>query len=212
MIPAGRTAVDLDGLAEVYGRSVHQLKRQQPWEEPGHPPTLTTGTPSKGHPRLWDRDQVRAYVAGEPVPALPSEEDPADLLDARESAELLGITRVTWNTYAKKDREADSGKPTRLLPAADAVVCGTEHWKRSTIQAHRQLRQERASAPRGGRPRGSADAVPQREAAEVVAGLLAEAEANGEELSYAEIGRRTGLAYSTVLKHAARYREQQPPE
>lgn len=184
MIPAGRTAVDVAGLAEVYELSIHQLKRLKPWEHPKHPPTLTTGTPSRGHPRLWDLDQVRAHAAGQPIPPVPSTEDAADLLDVTEAAALLGISAGTWHAYAKQEREAaPDAERTMLVPPADAVVCGTEFWLRSTVLDHRQRRQERASAPRGGRPPGSTDAIPKGQVAGRISALLAEAEAEGETLS-----------------------------
>ena len=37
---------------------------------------------------LWDGEQIDAYTAGEPVPPLPAQDSPDDLLDRNEAANL----------------------------------------------------------------------------------------------------------------------------
>jgi DNA-binding transcriptional ArsR family regulator len=183
--------VDVVGIAALRGLSIHQARRRKPppWAEPGHPAPLTTGKPAPGRPQLWDRDQAAAYARGKPIPALPEPGHPDDLLDDAEAAKLAGLTPQTWARYRRAGR----------LPAINAEVCGAEHWTRRTVEQYKTDREQRAEAPRGGRPPGSTETLPRAEIEPRVQELLDSGETN-----VAEIARQLGVHYSTALGHVTR--------
>ncbi|MFJ3533811.1 hypothetical protein [Streptomyces sp. NPDC090132] len=101
--------------------------------------------------RLYDGEQIDAYLTGRPVPALPDTDTKLDddLLDRQECAAVRGVAPRTWDAYKTAPRIAE-----RLV-----VVAGVEHWPRSTA------RSTPAPAPRpataaGGRPARTGDQVP----------------------------------------------------
>ncbi|WNI20425.1 DNA-binding protein [Streptomyces sp. ITFR-16] len=49
---------------------------------------------------LYDLAQAEAYLAGRPIPELPADEHPDDLLTDKETAALLGISTATVRSYA----------------------------------------------------------------------------------------------------------------
>lgn len=212
MIPAGRTAIDQSGIAELHGLSIHQARRARPWAAPGHPAPLTRGKPRRGHPQLWDRDQAAAYAADPhgPIPDLPGTPHPDDLLDAAEAAELLGIATSTWTYYGLREQQRGQSGAAVLAPEPDAEVSGTPHWLRRTIEKHQRDRAHRANAPRGGRPAGARSGAPSGEIAARVAELLQQAAHDGETPSVAEVARRLGVHYTTALKHVQALRRNTP--
>lgn len=144
MIPAGRTAVDETGAAALCGISLDTLARRR--RSNGFPAPLN---PHARRRRLYDTAQVRAWDARQPIPALPAEAHPDDLLDAHEIAALLGIQSATWT------RNADRGH----RPAADRMICGVQHWLRSTVEAELARPRNPGGA---GKPKGATDRRPRR--------------------------------------------------
>ncbi|WP_431787584.1 DUF664 domain-containing protein [Streptomyces sp. G9] len=103
--------------------------------------------------RLYDGEQVDAYLLGKPVPPLPEPEgeDDGDLLDRRECAALLGVAPNSWAIY-KRDP---------VLTEAKGEAGGVEHWPRHAVKAFQAARPGRdAAATRGGRPTRTGDQVP----------------------------------------------------
>lgn len=146
MIPAGRTAVDEAGAAAACGVSLDTLRRHRD-SRGGFPAALNRHAQRR---RLYDREQVRAWWAGEPTPPLPDQEHPDDLFDAAEVSALLGIKPMTWISAVRRGHR----------PHPDRGVCGVEHWRRATVQAELE---RPARNPGGvGRPRGAADRGPRR--------------------------------------------------
>ncbi|PPK63506.1 hypothetical protein V5P93_000440 [Actinokineospora auranticolor] len=203
MIHAGRTAVDSDAIAAMHGLSPAAAHKRRPWNDPDHPRPITRGRPVSGRPRLWDEAQARAYANGEPIPALPTRRDDRDLLDRGEAAELAGVTPDTWSKYQRTAR-TQAREDTPLVPPADEIVCGAEHWYRATVKQCKRERAARAKAARGGRPPGSGDRVPRTEIGPAIAELVHAAQANGERVNVAEIARTLGIAYSTAHIHVTR--------
>jgi hypothetical protein len=211
MIPAGRTAVDITGIAELHGLSPRQARTQRPWDMPGHPAPLTRGRPRRGHPRLWDHDQAAAHATGQPVPALPEPGNPLDLLDLAEAAELAEMTSKTWARYQSYDHTRAANTPP-LVPPPDQVVCGTPHWYRRTVEHYRADRANRAGQPRGGRPPGAVDRVARGQISARVAELLDEANRTGTTLTAAEVARRLNINYKTALTHLRGHTDAPPAE
>ncbi|WP_214369800.1 hypothetical protein [Pseudonocardia sp. H11422] len=179
MIRAGRKALDRIEVGAVHGLSATQAPRRRPWAQPGHPAPVNRPGGRKGG--LWDAEQVRAYVAGEPVPSLPEHDDPADLLDAAEAAELSGIEPVTWVRYVERGG---------LVPDADELVCEQPHWRRDTVLTWLANRPGRGAGG-GRRPNnGMTDEQMQQRAAE----LLAEAASEGRAVSARELARVLGVS------------------
>ncbi|MFD8079011.1 hypothetical protein ACFV3E_40930 [Streptomyces sp. NPDC059718] len=145
MIPAGRTAVFSDGIAELADRKALTPAFASQLPDPISRPGART--------RYWDKAQIRAHLAGKDIPTLPAVESPKDLLDreeAREELVKLGVTLKpeAWRSYINNG----------YAPKADRTIEGVPHWYRSTIHAWPASRPgERAGA---GRPKGSKESTP----------------------------------------------------
>ncbi|WP_433358645.1 hypothetical protein [Streptosporangium sp. CA-115845] len=142
MIRAGHSAVDAEGLARLHGfDSVVTARAKGLYRD------LTLPAPiSATRKKLWDRDQAVAHAAGKPIPALPAEDNPNDLLEAQEAAALWGITPKRWLKNVAED----------YAPPATTDVCDIPHWTRATVTDY-QRPGARAGA---GRPRGARDSRP----------------------------------------------------
>jgi hypothetical protein len=142
MIPHGRTAIDRAGVARIYGRALGTLSNTTPHLAEGFPERLN---PEASRNWLWDEEQVQAHRDGRPIPPLPQDPHPEDLLDDKEAAAYAGLRFSTWRAYISEGR----------IEATPVNVCGVRHWKRGTIR-------RRHDTPPGkrGRPHGATDATP----------------------------------------------------
>ncbi|WP_369229315.1 hypothetical protein AB5J56_01815 [Streptomyces sp. R21] len=99
---------------------------------------------------LWDGEQIDAYAAGRPMPPLPVQDSPDNLLDRNESADLAGVEPRTWDRYANLPG---------MQPRPDPVVVASiEHWRRGDVLEWLAARPGPGSS--SGRPVGSRDTVP----------------------------------------------------
>ncbi|MFK4123529.1 hypothetical protein [Streptomyces longwoodensis] len=152
MIRAGRRHLvrTLADIAEQQGVAVQTLLNSGRLRAEGFPAPLNAG-----RTRLYDGEQVDAYLAGRPIPALPAEDDDDDLLDRQEAAALREMDPQAWD-YRKKDPAVREHM---------VLVGGVEHWPRHVVRDHTPT-PRRASKPRtpagasGGRPAGAGDQVP----------------------------------------------------
>ena len=162
MIRAGRQHLvrTLADLAAQQGVGIDHYTRLKPYSAEGFPaPVSSEGSRT----RLYDGEQVDAYLLGKPVPPLPDGEDDDDLLDRRECAALLGVAPNSWDIY-KKDP---------ALAEARTEAGGVDHWPRRAVQAFQDSRPGRdAAAARGGRPPRTGDQVPRDQVLARVAELL----------------------------------------
>ncbi|MBK5996506.1 hypothetical protein JHN53_33775 [Streptomyces sp. MBT58] len=162
MIRAGRHDLvrTLADLAAQQGLGIDRYSRLKPYEAEGFPaPVSSEGARTK----LYDGEQVDAYLLGRPVLPLPEVEDDEDLLDRRESAAELGISPETWKKY----------KSDPILTAARTEVGGVEHWPRGAVRRYRDSRPGRsAAATAGGRPKRTGDQVPRDQVPAFTAELL----------------------------------------
>ncbi|MFJ2884319.1 MULTISPECIES: DUF6292 family protein [unclassified Streptomyces] len=162
MIRAGRRHFvrTLADLAAQQGVGIDQYTRLKPYLAPGFPAPVSS---EGARTRLYDGEQVDAYLLGKPVPPLPTGEDDSDLLDRRECAALIGVTPTTWTSYKRDPALAD----------ATAEVGGVEHWPRAAVRRFQDSRPGRAaSATAGGRPKRTGDQVPRDRLPALTAELL----------------------------------------
>jgi hypothetical protein len=125
MIRARRTTLTADEVATACGYSSLRAARAAGlFTKPGFPRPLNQHGNKPGHNMIWDKEQILAHSEGVPVPAVPAADDPDDLLDAHEAAELWAISRATWDTYAIK-------KP-HLIPEHQ-LVHGVKFWSRRDL-------------------------------------------------------------------------------
>ncbi|MFW3464504.1 hypothetical protein ACN24K_31060 [Streptomyces microflavus] len=143
MIRAGRGHLvrTLADLAAQQGVSSHRYRKLKPYEAVGFPPRISS---ARARTRLYDGEQVDAYLLGKPVPSLPDHDDDNDLLDRQECAAELGVSPRSWDAY----------KNGPLLTGHMAKVGGVEHWPRSIVhQFHNSRpgkalnRQDRTTTP-----------------------------------------------------------------
>ncbi|WP_331723808.1 helix-turn-helix domain-containing protein (plasmid) [Streptomyces avidinii] len=132
MIPQGRPAVTEADLAAVRGRDIKTWRTRDAEAFRARVPVLNPGE----RLRLYDRAQAEAYYAGRPLPALPSEPHPDDLLSDQEAADVLGISRHTVRAYAS----------TGYLPPGQELY-GRRWWTRRDVDA-RHAAGDRRSTPR----------------------------------------------------------------
>ncbi|EPH45315.1 hypothetical protein ABT390_35695 [Streptomyces aurantiacus] len=161
MIRAGRDRQvrRLADLAAKAGKTAKSFSNQKLHQVPGHPKPISS---PEARVLLWDGEQVDAFHAGKPVPALPTKESRGDLLDRNEAAELAGVEPRTWDRY---------GNLPRMRPRPDpVVVAGVDHWRRGEVLDWLADRPGPGSSP--GRPVGSREAAPRSSIAPRAARLL----------------------------------------
>ncbi|WP_404974924.1 DUF6292 family protein [[Kitasatospora] papulosa] len=160
MIRAGRHHLvrTLADLAAQQGVGIDHYTRLKPYAAEGFPAPISS---EGSRTRLYDGEQVDAYLLGRPVPPLPEKDDDGDLLDRRECAALIGVSPVSWKTY----------KSDPALTKARVEAGGVEHWPRRAVRAFQESRPGDA-APKSGRPRNTGDQVPRDQVAARVGELL----------------------------------------
>ncbi|MFC8296014.1 DUF6292 family protein [Streptomyces sp. NPDC057242] len=157
MIRAGRVdkVRTLTDLAAQRGLSLRRYQELKPYKAEGFPAPISS---DGAKTLLFDGDQVDAYLAGDPVPVLPTADHDDDLLDRRECAALAGVRPESWNSYRAR------------LAEHLAVVGGVEHWPRGAVLALRRAQASRPAA--GGRPKRAGDQVPRDQVLDLIAQLL----------------------------------------
>ncbi|MFC8663989.1 DUF6292 family protein [Streptomyces sp. NPDC057199] len=194
MIRAGRRkfAQTSDELAAAMGLKIGTFRNKKPYDAEEFPAAISS---DKARVRLWDREQTAAFLAGSPVPELPSEDDDQDLLDRNEAAAELRITPKTWDDYKTHPQIAP-----HLVD-----VKGVEHCPRGIVTAFRSSK-EAGPGRKGnpGRPPGSWDAVPRDLIASRVAALLDDDPA----VTVGTVQDALGLAWATSVRTLSRLRGQ----
>lgn len=192
MIRAGRQHLvrTLADLAAQRGVGIDRYNRLKPYEAEGFPAPVS---PNESRTRLYDGEQVDAYLAGKPVPPLPDGEDDEDLLDRRECAALIGVSPRSWDIY----------KNDPALTEAKTEAGGVEHWPRHAVRAFQAGRPGRdAAATRGGRPTHTGDQVPRDQVPARTAELLDADPA----ISAATVTARLGVHRDTAQQALTRLR------
>ncbi|MEU8701676.1 DUF6292 family protein [Streptomyces sp. NPDC048680] len=159
MIRAGRRhlARTLADLAAHQGLRTERYLKLKPYEAAGFPPPVSS---AKARTRLYDAEQVDAYLQGKPVPPLPDQDDDDDLLDRQECAAAIGVTPRSWDGYKRHP----------LLAQHVTDVGGVEHWPRRIVRQYRTGRPGKPTVT--GRPQGTGDQVPRDHLPALTAELL----------------------------------------
>ncbi|PVC82117.1 DUF6292 family protein [Streptomyces sp. CS014] len=194
MIRAGRQRFvrTLADLAAQRGVGIDRYNRLKPYEAEGFPAPVSS---KESRTRLYDGEQVDAYLLGKPVPPLPGPEveDDGDLLDRRECAALIGVSPRSWDVY----------KNDPALVEARIEAGGVEHWPRRAVKAFQAGRPGRdAAATRGGRPTRTGDQVPRDQVPALTAELL-DADPT---ISAATVTERLGVHRDTAQQALTRLR------
>ncbi|WDG26833.1 DUF6292 family protein [Streptomyces sp. CA-278952] len=159
MIRAGRRHLvrTLADLAAQQGLRTERYLKLKPYEAPGFPPPVSS---PKARTRLYDGEQVDAYLLGKPVPPLPDQDGDDDLLDRQECAAAIGVTPRTWDGYKRHP----------LLTEHVTDVGGVEHWPRGIVRQYQTSRPGKPTVT--GRPEGTGDQVPRDQLPALTAELL----------------------------------------
>lgn len=195
MIPAGRTPVAIAEAAAMHGVSLATAKRRHLLDD------LRPLTPGRSN-MLWDKEQVAAHAAGQPIPDLPGE-SPDDLLARGECAARWGIGTQTWTTAVHRG----------YAPAPDTTLYGHDLWRCEAVDTFpRPGRGSNAGRPRGSKdqaPRktGMRSAVHQRRVADT-ARMDASARDAGHDLTGAEVAAVLGVTERTGQRLLAKARHQ----
>ncbi|WP_329460759.1 hypothetical protein [Streptomyces sp. NBC_01497] len=159
MIRAGRrhlvrTLADIAAQQDVALQTLLNTRQHQ---AEGFPAPLNAG-----RTRLYDGEQIDAFLARRPVPPLPASDEEEDLLDRQEAAALRGVEPYQWDTRKKNPAVAE-----HLV-----LIHGVEHWPRHVVRDHTPTPRRHAGGGGGGRPTGAGDQVPRDQLHARVAQLL----------------------------------------
>ncbi|MFI8234921.1 helix-turn-helix domain-containing protein [Streptomyces sp. NPDC085900] len=138
MIPRNRPVINEADIAQQAGVPLATWRRRDA-------PAFRQRIPSlfpHSRIRLYDEAQARAYLAGQPIPQLPSTPHPEDLLNDEEAAALLGITASTVRAYA-----------TQGYLSAGKTLYSLRVWPRHDIEERRTNPPGQGKG--GGRPPGT---------------------------------------------------------
>ncbi|MHC3394769.1 DNA-binding protein [Streptomyces lavendulocolor] len=133
MIPHGRPTLDKDGVAERAGVS------PSTWQRRHHAAFAAAVKPLPGsaRPLIYDAAQVEAHLKGTPVPALPKDPHPTDLLTDAEAGAVAGLSASTIRADA----------------ATGHMDAGVErHGRRWWTRAAAEARAARPAEYKGGTP------------------------------------------------------------
>ncbi|MEW2426313.1 hypothetical protein ACH4C6_35415 [Streptomyces sp. NPDC017943] len=110
MIRAGRRHLvrTLADIAAQQGIAVQTLLNSGLMQAEGFPAPL-----GASRTRLYDGEQVDAYLAGRPVPPLPAVDDDDDLLDRQEAPALRGVDPQAWDRREGPGCQRAHGAPRR---------------------------------------------------------------------------------------------------
>ncbi|MFD0409971.1 DNA-binding protein [Kitasatospora sp. NPDC127116] len=145
MIPQGRPTYELEDVARAAGVSVATWRRN-------HHRAFTSkvqALPGSERPIIYDAAQVNAYLAGEPIPPLPADPDPTDLLTDKEAGQVADLAPSTIRADASGGRMSEG-----------VERHGRRWWTRASVEEHRDRPVEykgRTIGARDRKPRTKAD-------------------------------------------------------
>lgn len=166
MIPHGRPALDIHGVADRAGVSTTTWRRRY------HAAFAAAVKPLPGslRPTLYDEAQVDAFLSGEPLPVLPAKPHPDDLLTDAEAGAVAGVSASTIRADAV----------TGLMPRGKEL-----HGRRWWTRADAEARAARLTQYKG-RTAGARDKTPRSRPDHRIAEVVTE-------LDRAEAGHRSSV-------------------
>ncbi|RJQ66162.1 hypothetical protein D5S17_35640 [Pseudonocardiaceae bacterium YIM PH 21723] len=197
MIRYGRTVIRVQDVAKLHDLSMTAFTglrgRRPPWDDEAYPDPanldpLAEDPKDRVPPRtpLFDEDQAKAYAAGKPIPPLPVQDHPKDLLTERDAAAYRQESLEDFRAHVKSLR----------VPEADEKVLGVLHWRRETLDWF-------GTAPgRNGAWRGQPAAdnrVPRFVASERMQTVIDSLEP-GVSVTATELAMKTDVAYATAKR------------
>ncbi len=141
MIPRSRPVISEADIAARAGIPITTWRRRDAPAFRARVPSLLPDSRTS----LYDLAQTEAYLAGRPVPELPTGEHPDDLLTDKEVAALLGISTGTVRAYAAQGY---------LSPGTTRY--GARLWTRQEVhdRLHNAPGQGKGGGRRTGEPQG----------------------------------------------------------
>ncbi|MFD4973143.1 DNA-binding protein [Streptomyces sp. NPDC001312] len=136
MIPRNRPVINERDIAQQAGVPLATWRRR---DAPGFRQRVPALFDSRV--LVYDQAQAHAFLNGQPIPPLPSEPHPDDLLNDEEAAALLGVTPGTVRAYASQS----------YLPRGTTVY-SLRLWTRQDIETRRDAPPRQGQG--GGRPPG----------------------------------------------------------
>ncbi|MDK0517494.1 DNA-binding protein [Streptomyces sp. ML-6] len=122
MIPRNRPVINEADVARRIGVPLATWRRR---DAPGFRSRVPSLLPESRY-LVYDLAQAEAYIDGKPIPALPQDEHPEDLLTADEAAAVLGINPGTVRAYAVQG-----------YLSAGTTVYGARLWPRREVNKRR---------------------------------------------------------------------------
>ncbi|WP_329468674.1 helix-turn-helix domain-containing protein [Streptomyces sp. NBC_01431] len=138
MIPRNRPVINEADIAQQAGTPIATWRRR---DAPAFRQRVASLFP-RSRVLIYDLAQARAYLAGQPLPALPAGEHPDDLLNDEETAAVLGVTASTVRSYASQGY---------LSPGK--TLYSVRVWPRRDIEE--RLKNPPGQGKGGGRPPGT---------------------------------------------------------
>ncbi|MEV0990930.1 helix-turn-helix domain-containing protein [Streptomyces sp. NPDC049949] len=213
MIPRGRPALTEADIAAEKEVNLKTWQRNEGAHLRDRVPLVNEG----GRLRLYDEEQIRAFLAGSPWPAEsgrgsgkavtstdaegmwppavpPGEEHPDDLLTDQEAAAVLETRASTVRDYGTAG----------YLPVVQRH--GRTWYRRADLEARLRAGDQRHQPhlTGAGRPQGSKDKAPRRRpdprVAEIAAGIVIAAEEGAQPATAAEIAARYGVGERTAQR------------
>lgn len=147
MIPRNRPTTTEAEIAERAGVPIATWRRR---DAPAFRQRVQTLFPSSRY-LIYDLAQADAYLAGKPIPALPTGEHPDDRLNDKEAAAILGIDPKTVRAYA-----------TQGYLSRGETIHGARVWPRHEVEQRRDNPPGRGAGGgrRPGEPQGPRKAAP----------------------------------------------------
>ncbi|MFP8908373.1 DNA-binding protein [Streptomyces atacamensis] len=190
MIPQGRPTLDLADVAKRAGVSLATWRRR-------HHAAFTAAVrplPGSERPAIYDAAQVDAHLSGKPVPPLPTEPHPDDLLTDHEAAAVAGVKASTIRADAAEDR-MDRGVERH----------GRRWWTRAAAEA-RASREPQYKGRTAGSRNKAPRTRPDHRAAEVATELAAATAGDRGPVTAAEVAESYGVSTRTAERIMARAR------
>lgn len=138
MIPRNRPVINEADIAQQAGVPIATWRRR---DAPAFRRRVASLFP-RSRILIYDLAQARAYLAGKPIPTLPTGEHPDDLLNDEEAAALLGVSASTVRAYA-----------TQGYISAGKTLYSLRVWPRGDLEERRNNPPGQGKG--GGRPPGT---------------------------------------------------------